>query len=235
LSLLKTYNCYHEGKSFQIRNQEEEGELIIEGLLNISCGLRRPIRLQMHDDNERVHFSYRYLYWEPEVDAVARLYSGMLIDGTRDGAEAASAEVSKGAAETDDAVKNACSTVALHHFICSDLDSEMSNTEEETSQLMRTKSEASFMNAQRRSKYQTSGEMQRIKRHRFSINGHLYNHKFDICRSIRDNDTEYKAVAPSWYRITSNSLTSCNQTIYSALRSMIQQQLEDISENDNRF
>ncbi|GCB78706.1 hypothetical protein scyTo_0019448, partial [Scyliorhinus torazame] len=32
-------------------------ELIIEGLLNISWGLRRPIRLQMHDDNERMCFS----------------------------------------------------------------------------------------------------------------------------------------------------------------------------------
>ncbi|KAK6487472.1 ras association domain-containing protein 4-like [Huso huso] len=57
LSLLKTYNCYHEGKTFQLRNREEEGELIIEGLLNISWGLRRLIRLQMRDDNERVHFS----------------------------------------------------------------------------------------------------------------------------------------------------------------------------------
>lgn len=33
---------------------QEEGELIIEGLLNISWGLRRPIRLQMQDDHERI-------------------------------------------------------------------------------------------------------------------------------------------------------------------------------------
>lgn len=31
LSLLKTYNCYHEGRSFQLRHREEEGALIIEG------------------------------------------------------------------------------------------------------------------------------------------------------------------------------------------------------------
>ncbi|XP_008561991.1 PREDICTED: ras association domain-containing protein 4-like, partial [Galeopterus variegatus] len=55
LSLLKTYNCYHEGRSFQLRHCEEEGALIIEGLLNIAWGLRRPIRLQMQDDRERVH------------------------------------------------------------------------------------------------------------------------------------------------------------------------------------
>ncbi|NWT23484.1 RASF2 protein, partial [Cardinalis cardinalis] len=33
---------------------QEEGELIVEGLLNISWGLRRPIRLQMQDDNQRI-------------------------------------------------------------------------------------------------------------------------------------------------------------------------------------
>lgn len=33
---------------------QEEEELIIEGLLNISWGLRRPIRLQMQDDHERI-------------------------------------------------------------------------------------------------------------------------------------------------------------------------------------
>lgn len=35
---------------------QEDGELILEGLLNIYWGLRRPIRLQMHDDNERFRF-----------------------------------------------------------------------------------------------------------------------------------------------------------------------------------
>lgn len=35
-------------------SQQEEGELIVEGLLNIFWGLRRPIRLQMQDDHERI-------------------------------------------------------------------------------------------------------------------------------------------------------------------------------------
>lgn len=35
---------------------QEDGELILEGLLNIYWGLRRPIRLQMYDDNERFRF-----------------------------------------------------------------------------------------------------------------------------------------------------------------------------------
>lgn len=35
---------------------QEDGALILEGLLNIYWGLRRPIRLQMYDDNERFRF-----------------------------------------------------------------------------------------------------------------------------------------------------------------------------------
>lgn len=31
---------------------QEEGELIIEGLLNVFWGVRRPIRLQMEDEKE---------------------------------------------------------------------------------------------------------------------------------------------------------------------------------------
>ncbi|XP_076140075.1 ras association domain-containing protein 2b isoform X1 [Alosa pseudoharengus] len=55
LSHLKTYNMYYEGQSLQLRHREEEGEgLIVEGLLNVCWGLRRPIRLQMQDDLERI-------------------------------------------------------------------------------------------------------------------------------------------------------------------------------------
>ncbi|NXA42134.1 RASF2 protein, partial [Eudromia elegans] len=51
---LKTYNLYYEGQNLQLRHREEDGEFIVEGLLNVSWGLRRPIRLQMQDDNQRI-------------------------------------------------------------------------------------------------------------------------------------------------------------------------------------
>ncbi|XP_060765416.1 ras association domain-containing protein 2b [Neoarius graeffei] len=60
LSYLKTYNLYYEEKSLHLRHREEEGELIIEGLLNIFWGLRRPIRLQMQDGKEAIN-SPRFL------------------------------------------------------------------------------------------------------------------------------------------------------------------------------
>lgn len=37
--------------TYPIALWQEEDEFIVEGLLNISWGLRRPIRLQMQDDN----------------------------------------------------------------------------------------------------------------------------------------------------------------------------------------
>ncbi|MGH0116720.1 UNVERIFIED_CONTAM: hypothetical protein FKN15_021268 [Acipenser sinensis] len=141
---------------------QEEGELIVEGLLNISWGLRRPIRLQMHDDNERVHFSCTGP-WRLDQTGLNRN-------------EKAAQTVQK--ENTLESNNNSVNNEIFSQNL-TNLDSEMTNTEEETPQLMRTKSDASFMNVQRRSKYRTCGEMQRIKRHRFSINGHFYNHKVE--------------------------------------------------------
>uniref|UniRef100_A0A8C1GJI4 Ras association domain family member 2b n=1 Tax=Cyprinus carpio TaxID=7962 RepID=A0A8C1GJI4_CYPCA len=52
LSHLNTYNLYYKGGALQLRHREEEGEMIIEGLLNVFWGVRRPIRLQMEDEKE---------------------------------------------------------------------------------------------------------------------------------------------------------------------------------------
>uniref|UniRef100_A0A8C9ZZI2 Ras association domain family member 4a n=1 Tax=Sander lucioperca TaxID=283035 RepID=A0A8C9ZZI2_SANLU len=120
LSLLRTYNCYHEGKNFQLRTREEDGELILEGLLNIYWGLRRPIRLQMYDDNERFRLNR---------------YDNADMGGQED---------------------------------------------EDSPQLLRTRSDASFMRVQRRSKTHTARDLQRLRTHRFSINGHFYNHKTSV-------------------------------------------------------
>ena len=42
------------GSAPSVVSWQEEDEFIVEGLLNISWGLRRPIRLQMQDDHERI-------------------------------------------------------------------------------------------------------------------------------------------------------------------------------------
>ncbi|CAG09384.1 unnamed protein product, partial [Tetraodon nigroviridis] len=129
LSLLRTYNCYHEGKNFQLRTREEDGEFILEGLLNIHWGLRRPIRLQMYDGNER----FRPNRWGSCSGSV-----------WRSGDDA-------GVPEEDDCP-----------------------------QLLRTRSDASFVHIQRRTKIRSARDLQRLRTHRFSINGHFYNHKTSV-------------------------------------------------------
>ncbi|XP_043912691.1 ras association domain-containing protein 4 isoform X2 [Protopterus annectens] len=158
ISLLKTYNCYHEGTSFQLRHREEEGELLIEGLLNISWGLRRPIRLQMQDDNERIHFSCSALRRTEQASLNNRNERTSLTVPLKNVTESNSNFIYQ---EDAHAAKD------------------MNNTEEEMPQLMRTKSDASCM-IQRRFKYRSPAEIQKKKRHRFSINGHFYNHKTSV-------------------------------------------------------
>ncbi|XP_017268571.1 ras association domain-containing protein 4a isoform X2 [Kryptolebias marmoratus] len=143
LSLLRTYNCYHEGKNFQLRTREEDGELILEGLLNIYWGLRRPIRLQMFDDNERFRLNRN----------------------AKSLAKQSSEESNNNSPSGDSRPAGG----------------EMGGQEEEDSpQLLRTRSDASFMRVQRRSNTHSARDLQRLRTHRFSINGHFYNHKTSV-------------------------------------------------------
>ncbi|KAM4591557.1 ras association domain-containing protein 4a isoform 1-T3 [Odontesthes bonariensis] len=141
LSLLRTYNCYHEGKNFQLRTREEDAELILEGLLNIYWGLRRPIRLQMYDDNERFRLNR----------SVVAKHSSAESNNNSLSREPGSAGGDSGSQE-----------------------------EEDSPQLLRTRSDASFMRVQRRSNTHTARDLQRLRTHRFSINGHFYNHKTSV-------------------------------------------------------
>ncbi|XP_060781925.1 ras association domain-containing protein 4a isoform X2 [Neoarius graeffei] len=136
--------------------KEEGGELIMEGLLNISWGLRRPIRLQMQDDHERFHFASAGL-WRPESQGRDHRNENQQ-SPIQLSFESNNNEVTVPAKTSVDGV----------------------SSEEETPQIPRTRSDASFMNVLRRSKQRSPGDLQRVKRHRFSINGHFYNHKTSI-------------------------------------------------------
>ncbi|XP_069914233.1 ras association domain-containing protein 4 isoform X4 [Oryctolagus cuniculus] len=133
---------------------EEEGALIIEGLLNIAWGLRRPIRLQMQDDRERVHLPSAS--WVP-----GRPSSHLKEPPPQDGRVPSEEPSAQPKAES-----------------CRD-GAGPPEEDEEAPQLMRTKSDASAM-IQRRPRSRAPGEAQRLRRHRFSINGHFYNHKTSV-------------------------------------------------------
>ncbi|KFQ07974.1 Ras association domain-containing protein 2, partial [Leptosomus discolor] len=146
---LKTYNIYYEGQNLQLRHREEEGELIVEGLLNISWGLRRPIRLQMQDDNQRIRPPPSSSSWHSGCNLGAH---GIPAGGSRlpPGPQPRPPTGSSPATRSQP---------------------------EETPQLMRTRSD---VGVRRRGSARTPSEQRRIRRHRFSINGHFYNHKTSV-------------------------------------------------------
>uniref|UniRef100_H0Z0Z2 Ras association domain family member 2 n=1 Tax=Taeniopygia guttata TaxID=59729 RepID=H0Z0Z2_TAEGU len=139
---LKTYNIYYEGQNLQLRHREEEGELIVEGLLNISWGLRRPIRLQMQDDHQRIRPPPSSSSW----------HSGCNLG-------------------THGPRNTGC---AGPHISCL---AAPRAVPDEAPQLMRTRSD---VGVRHRGSSRTPGEQRRLRRHRFSINGHFYNHKTSV-------------------------------------------------------
>ncbi|KAM6331540.1 ras association domain-containing protein 2 isoform 2-T3 [Alca torda] len=152
---LKTYNIYYEGQNLQLRHREEEGELIVEGLLNISWGLRRPIRLQMQDDNQRIRPPPSSSSWHSGCNLGA--HGSVLKPSTLPDIQVTDAEA------TPNAETPRSGTAAK-------------SQPEETPQLMRTRSD---VGVRRRGSARTPSEQRRIRRHRFSINGHFYNHKIE--------------------------------------------------------
>ncbi|XP_010010025.1 PREDICTED: ras association domain-containing protein 2 [Nestor notabilis] len=154
---LKTYNIYYEGQNLQLRHREEEGELIVEGLLNISWGLRRPIRLQMQDDNQRIRPPPSSSSWHSGCNLGA--HGSVLKPSTLPDIQVTDAE----AVPNTDAPRSGAGSTK--------------SQAEETPQLMRTRSD---VGGRHRGSARTPSEQRRIRRHRFSINGHFYNHKTSV-------------------------------------------------------
>ncbi|XP_075420077.1 ras association domain-containing protein 2 [Tenrec ecaudatus] len=156
---LKTYNLYYEGQNLQLRHREEEDEFIVEGLLNISWGLCRPIRLQMQDDNERIRPPPSSSSWHSGCNLGAQ-------GTTLKPLTTPSIQVSDvdGPPESDQMLSP---TEARG----------LKPLQEDTPQLMRTRSD---VGVRRRGNVRTPSDQRRIRRHRFSINGHFYNHKTSV-------------------------------------------------------
>ncbi|KAK7807753.1 hypothetical protein U0070_026161 [Myodes glareolus] len=156
---LKTYNLYYEGQNLQLRHREEEDEFIVEGLLNISWGLRRPIRLQMQDDHERIRPPPSSSSWHSGCNLGAQ-------GTTLKPLTMPTVQISEVDAPTDTSETP------------SPTDSRgLKPVQEDTPQLMRTRSD---VGVRRRGNVRTSSDQRRIRRHRFSINGHFYNHKTSV-------------------------------------------------------
>ncbi|ERE69783.1 ras association domain-containing protein 2 [Cricetulus griseus] len=213
---LKTYNLYYEGQNLQLRHREEEDEFIVEGLLNISWGLRRPIRLQMQDDHERIRPPPSSSSWHsgcnlgaqggpdpPSLALTSTLlhsvlqilpsdpiplgWSWMCFSELPPLLFGAPSHHSKPGSQLSTTLKPLTTpTVQISEV---DVPAESSETpsptdsrglkpvQEDTPQLMRTRSD---VGVRRRGNVRTSSDQRRIRRHRFSINGHYYNHKTSV-------------------------------------------------------
>ncbi|KAL0979246.1 hypothetical protein UPYG_G00182740 [Umbra pygmaea] len=174
LSHLKTYNLYYDGQNLQLRHREEEGELIVEGLLNISWGLRRPIRLQMQDDHERIRPPPSSTSW----------HSGCALDN-----------------QSKEGNQQTLPTIEVTDHECQSENSIVKEDEEEeeyesSTQILRTKSDAGVL---RRAQRRSPSDQRRIRRHRFSINGHFYNHKTAV-------------FTPAYGSVTNVRINSCMTT-----------------------
>ncbi|XP_013930456.1 PREDICTED: ras association domain-containing protein 2 isoform X4 [Thamnophis sirtalis] len=156
---LKTYNLYYEGQNLQLRHREEEGEFIVEGSLNISWGLCRPIRLQMQDDNQRLRPPPSSSSWHSGCNLGT--HGSVLKPTTLPDIQVTEAEPTSEGDPTEEKAE----------------DNEFKDQLEETPQLMRTRSD---VGVRRRGNLRTPSDQRRIKRHRFSINGHFYNHKTSV-------------------------------------------------------
>uniref|UniRef100_A0A669ED20 Ras association domain family member 2a n=1 Tax=Oreochromis niloticus TaxID=8128 RepID=A0A669ED20_ORENI len=172
LSHLKTYNLYYEGQNLQLRHREEEEELFVEGLLNIFWGLRRPIRLQMQDDHERIRPPPSSTSW----------HSGCNLDnGQQTQQSSPTVEVTPPDSQPED---NGVT------------EEEAEEDSESSAQLLRTKSDAGVL---RRGQRRSPSDQRKIRRHRFSINGHFYNHKTAV-------------FTPAYGSVTNVRINSCMTT-----------------------
>ncbi|XP_029916756.1 ras association domain-containing protein 2b [Myripristis murdjan] len=181
LSHLKTYNLYYEGQNLQLRHREEEGELIVEGLLNISWGLRRPIRLQMQDDHERIRPPPSSTSW----------HSGCALDSQGSPTSTDGQQPTQKSPPTVE--------VTAPENQPEDMTGMLDATQEDdgsSAQLLRTKSDAGVL---RRGQRRSPSDQRRIRRHRFSINGHFYNHKTAV-------------FTPAYGSVTNVRINSCMTT-----------------------
>ncbi|XP_069782221.1 ras association domain-containing protein 6 [Narcine bancroftii] len=167
LSLLRTYNCFLEDKkNFQLSYYNNNGKIVLEGLLDISWGIHQPIRLQINNEKSR---SPSKGVQSPDL---VMNKSGMTRWGEFDNL-CNIAELEEGAgseAEEEEAIQELV-------FESSTLKPQR-NRELESGNLIRTRSDVSLVKMRVRNQAVTAAR--KAKHHRFSINGHYYNYKTSI-------------------------------------------------------
>ncbi|XP_040914133.1 ras association domain-containing protein 6 isoform X1 [Toxotes jaculatrix] len=178
LSLLNTYNCFLKDQT-QLHLSYSQGadrEVVVEGFLNISWGVRRPIRLKIQDDKQILPFAP--LISPDPTSPVSPL--GNKRGMTRWGECVDLHQID----EMSETVQQTAVTNPLPGPVVYETTTlrpmRQKNPElEAESNLFRCMSDASLVK-RRRGKGKSAAQREKERQHRFSINGHFYNYKTSI-------------------------------------------------------
>lgn len=198
MSLIKTYNCFLKDQT-QLHLtyfQDSNGQVTVEGFLNISWGVTRPIRLQIQDDKQTVPIS-PVVAPEP-ISPISPLGSkrGM----TRWGEYSDLHQIDEINAETQDTVVNKTPPAPVPYETTTLRPMRQRNPElEAESNLFRCMSDASLV---KRRRGKTAEQREKERQHRFSINGHFYNYKTSIFTPSYGTSTKVRITT----RMTTNEV-----------------------------
>ncbi|XP_026866182.2 ras association domain-containing protein 6 isoform X3 [Electrophorus electricus] len=178
-SLLNTYNCFLEDKAQLQLNVHENstGQVTLEGFLVVSWGIKKPIRLKIQDEKQILPSdSTESPGLSPDPISPLGNKRGMTRWGEVDNLNYIDEleEIIQDGSETF----KSCAAGYNEYYSRTLRTRRPQPILEDTSSLLRTRSEASLV--QKRVKRKTAEEKQSDRQHRFSINGHFYNYKTSI-------------------------------------------------------
>ncbi|XP_026075089.1 ras association domain-containing protein 6-like [Carassius auratus] len=171
-SLLNTYNYFLKDQAhLQLAVHENAGKVTFEGILVISWGVKRPIQLQIQD--EKPIFTNESSVKSPDPISPLGTKRGMTRWGEFDDLHHIDELEEAESTEPEDPP-----TGYIGYESKTLRPSRSLPMGEESSNLIRTMSDASLVKMRVKSK--KTGECQRNRNHRFSINGHFYNYKTSV-------------------------------------------------------
>ncbi|XP_008572040.1 PREDICTED: ras association domain-containing protein 6 isoform X2 [Galeopterus variegatus] len=164
-SLLKTYNNFYENQKHLhiLYGQTEDGKLIVEGMLDISWGVKRPIQLKIQDERQIPSFS---MLKSPDIFSS----KGMTRWGEFDDLYRIS-ELDKTQIMVYE-TRNSQEDYLSYH---SSTLKPRADEDQESPLLYRTMSEATLV----RKRVKPPVMDRKRQNHRASINGHFYNHEIE--------------------------------------------------------
>ncbi|XP_036192022.1 ras association domain-containing protein 6 [Myotis myotis] len=177
-SLLKNYNIFYANQeNLHISyGQTEDGKLIVEGMLDIFWGVKRPIQLKIQDEKQIPSFTVK----SPDVFSKMGMTRWGEFDDLYHISELDRTEipVSEAMNSHEDYLSYHSSTLKPH-----------ADAEPESPLLYRTMSEATLV--RKRMKPPMMDRKDRQK-HRASINGHFYNHETSIFTPAFESETKVR-------------------------------------------